>query len=140
MNEFTLTVTKRIRHSNNRVFEEYNKEPENFGINNTHFDAALLNIVRVCEQTLDLANHVIRIYKLGIPNSSADSFELLRQKNIISPELADKLKKMTHFRNTAIHQYEAVNIAIVRHVIENDLKDLINFTDLIIAYNKNNPE
>jgi len=90
--------------------------------------------VRACETAIDLANHVIRVRKLGIPVSSADTFELVQAEGVINPELADHLKKMVGFRNTVIHQYTKIDRAIVEAVIVNRLDDLLAFADKIREY------
>jgi hypothetical protein len=50
--------------------------------------AAEQHVLRACEQAIDLANHLIRQHKLGIPTSSTESFDLLRQQSIIAAPLA----------------------------------------------------
>ena len=47
-------------------------------------DAIGLNVQRACELTLDMANHLIKSSKLGLPQSSRDSFTLLHQNDIIT--------------------------------------------------------
>jgi uncharacterized protein YutE (UPF0331/DUF86 family) len=56
-------------------------------------DAIAANLQRAAEQTIDLANHVIRKQKLGLPKDSRDSFEILATSKVISSELAEKLKE-----------------------------------------------
>ena len=68
-------------------------------------DAAVLNVIRACDATLDLANMLIRKRRLGIPSESRESFVILMREKVIAPELADRLKKMVGFRNLAVHQY-----------------------------------
>lgn len=99
-------------------------------------DAAILNIMRACELSIDLANYLIKQNKIGIPTSSAESFDLLAQNKMISFELAEKLKKMVGFRNISVHEYQKINYQIVISVIENELDDLITFTEVIIQKNK----
>jgi uncharacterized protein YutE (UPF0331/DUF86 family) len=41
-------------------------------------DAIAANLQRAAEQTIDLANHVIRKGKLGLPKDSRDSFEIFK--------------------------------------------------------------
>ncbi|HOW83764.1 MAG TPA: DUF86 domain-containing protein [Spirochaetota bacterium] len=91
-------------------------------------DAIAINLQRACEQAIDLANHVIRKLKLGLPKESRDSFSILSEKGIIPFDLAKKLRGMVGFRNTLVHQYQRLDIDIMRSVIENDLDDLIAFT------------
>jgi uncharacterized protein YutE (UPF0331/DUF86 family) len=71
---------------------------------------------------------------MGIPTSSAESFELLTRKKVISPEIEQTMKNMVSFRNTAVHQYQQLNIAIVEAIIISDLNDLIRFTDSVMEY------
>lgn len=57
----------------------------------THQDAAILNVTRSCEQAIDLANHMIRRDKLGIPKDSGDTFDLLANRRLIEDELDNLL-------------------------------------------------
>jgi uncharacterized protein YutE (UPF0331/DUF86 family) len=100
----------------------------------TRQDAAILNITRACEQALDLANHIIKTHKMGIPTSSRESFDLLERQGVIPNDLAVKLRKMIGFRNTAVHQYQQLNIDIVIEIIRSGLDNLIAFTDAIIDF------
>jgi uncharacterized protein YutE (UPF0331/DUF86 family) len=38
-----------------------------FSSDYTRQDAAILNVARACEQTIDLANHLVKARKLGVP-------------------------------------------------------------------------
>ena len=132
MNDVVINKIQSIQRCIGRAREEYNLAGSSFEKNFTHQDAAILNLTRACEQAIDLANYVIRNRRLGIPTQSSDSFGLLADHGIISSELGDKLVRMTGFRNTAVHQYQKLNIYIVISIIEKDLDDLINLTDIIL--------
>jgi uncharacterized protein YutE (UPF0331/DUF86 family) len=132
MNDIIMNKIQSIQRCIQRAREEYESDPEGFDTNYTRQDAAILNVLRACEQAIDLANYMIRKHKMGIPVSSAESFDLLRQKSIIDAPLAEKLKKMVHFRNTVIHQYRQTDIGIVQAVIISGLDDLILFGDRIM--------
>jgi len=134
MNDIVINKIQSIQRCVERAREEYGPDPEGFGADYTKQDAALLNILRACEQAIDLANHIIKSRKMGIPTSSAESFDLLRQKFIIDTALAEKLKKMVHFRNTVIHQYQQMDMEIVKSVIVSGLDDLIQFGDRIVEF------
>ena len=96
-------------------------------------DAAVLNILRACEQAIDLANHIVRLKNLGVPNEARDSFDFLVKAEVISEMLAKKLKEMIGFRNIAVHEYESVNIAIVQAVILKDIDDLLEFCAVVLS-------
>ena len=95
-------------------------------------DAIAVNMQRACEQCIDLANHTIKIRKLGLPKESRESFRLLTRNDIIPRGLADNLGSMVGFRNTLVHQYQDIDIQLMIDVIENHLDDLIDFTNFIV--------
>lgn len=131
MNDIIINKIQSIHRCIERAKEEYTASKENFEKSVSNQDAAVLNILRACEQAIDLANHIIKIRKLGIPTSSTESFELLAKKHIIPPQLYDKLKQMVGFRNKAIHEYQGLEIKIVIDIINTKLDDLITFTEII---------
>jgi uncharacterized protein YutE (UPF0331/DUF86 family) len=136
MNDIFINKIQSIQRCVERVREEYNKNPEGFDSDYTLQDAAVLNILRACEQAIDLANHIIKMGKMGIPNSSADSFELLQKKDVIDYALCVKLKTMSGFRNIVVHQYQRMDIEIMKKVIQYGLNDLIVFADKIVEYTR----
>lgn len=111
-----------------RAKEEYQLAGKTFQEDFSRQDAAILNITRACEQTIDLANYLIKKHKYGIPTSSRESFEILAQHKIISIPLCQQLQKMVGFRNIAIHEYQKLNSQIIIAIIENGLEDLLAFT------------
>jgi len=115
-----------------RVREEYQLAGATFAHNFSRQDAALLNLTRACEQTIDLANYLIKIHQFGIPTSSRDSFALLANQAVISRELCQKMQNMVSFRNIAIHEYQQLNLEIVIAVIETGLDDFLAFNQAVI--------
>lgn len=134
MNDVVINKVQSIQRCVRRAREEYQRNPEGFATDYTRQDAAILNVVRACETAIDLANHAIRARKLGIPLSSAESFELLMTERVIAPDLADRMKKMVGFRNTVVHQYTKIDLAIVEAVIVKGLDDLLAFADKVREY------
>jgi uncharacterized protein YutE (UPF0331/DUF86 family) len=134
MNDVAINKIQSIQRCVQRAREEFRSDPEGFDTNYTLQDAAILNVLRACEQAIDLANHVIRLGKMGIPNTSAESFDLLRNKSVIDADLAVRLKKMIGFRNTIIHEYQRMNLDIVKTVIVSGLDDLIAFAGRVMAF------
>lgn len=49
-----------------------------------------------------------------MPQTSRDAFDVLYSNNIIDSKLAKKLKSMVGFRNIAVHEYQTVNLDVVR--------------------------
>ena len=136
MNDMVTDKIQSIQLCIARAREEYNADPKHFETNFTRQDAAILNVIRAYEQTIDLANHLIKSHKMGIPTSSAESFEILQKQGVIEPELAEKLKKMVYFRNLAIHRYQQMDLEIVKAVIVSGLDDLIAFGDRVLKFTR----
>jgi len=102
--------------------DDYNKQ-----------DIVVLNLIRACQSTLDLANYLIRKHKLGLPQSSKESFTLLWEADFITKELAEKLESMIGFRNIAVHEYQKLDLDIVAGIAENHLVDFERFTQQILG-------
>lgn len=114
-----------------RIHEEYENKPQNL-LNYTKQDSIILNIQRAAEACIDLAMHVVAERSLGIPQNSRDGFELLYKNGIISEELNRKLKAMVGFRNIAVHDYQNIDLDIVKKIIELHLDDMKQFASVIL--------
>jgi uncharacterized protein YutE (UPF0331/DUF86 family) len=134
-----INKIRNIQRSVRRAREEYQANRDGFASDYTRQDAALLNLLRACEAAIDLANHVIRVRKLGIPVSSADAFELLRAEQIIDSRMAERMRKMVGFRNTIVHQYTKIDLAIVEAVIVTETNELLAFAEKLRQYVNGSP-
>ena len=108
-----------------RIRGEYAADPDLQ--NPTHVDALTLNIERACQAAIDTAMHLIAVRHLGVPQGSAEAFVLLHEAGAIRDEPARRMQAMTGFRNVAIHQYQALDTSVVRHIAEEGWKDLVTF-------------
>jgi len=134
LNDVVINKVQSLQRCVSRARETYRDADESFETDYLHQDAAILNIIRACEQAIDLANYTIRVHKLGIPTSSAESFELLAQAQIIDRELLKRMKGIVGFRNLAVHQYTELDINIVEAIITSELDDLLAFGRVILAF------
>ena len=122
-----------------RAREEYDKSPETFAEDHTRQDAAILNVQRACEAALDMGQHLIRRERLGIPQSARDVFTLLAQAGWIDAALAGRLQKMVGFRNIAVHDYQALQLAIVEAVITRHLGDFTGYSKILLLKDAGRP-
>lgn len=108
-----------------RMLEEYQANPslDNY----THIDAIILNIERACQAAIDIAMHLTSRDKLGMPQSSADAFRILSDKKIISVDIAKEMISMVAYRNIAIHEYQNVEMEIVRAIVTKHYKSFERF-------------
>lgn len=105
----------------------------------TRQDAAILNVERACEAAIDIANRIVKLRALGVPASTRDGFDRLVRASVIDQDLADRLMRMVGFRNLAVHQYQKLDLAIVRAVIEKNLGDLLEFSSLALRLSFETP-
>jgi uncharacterized protein YutE (UPF0331/DUF86 family) len=119
-----------------RVREEYAKAGHDFATDFSRQDAAILNIQRACEASLDMGHHIIRKERLGIPQSARDVFTLLAQAGWVDNKLAEVLKRMVGFRNIAVHDYQALLLPIIEKIITVHLDDFLQFTNNILIKSK----
>ena len=96
-------------------------------------DAVGMNLQRACELSLDIANHLIKTKKLGLPQDSRDSFMLLHRADLITAQQMKALHAMVGFRNILVHNYQRLNLDIMVDVIENHLQELLDFANTALA-------
>ena len=127
-----LNKAAAIERAVRRVREEYAGDNRNLLSDQTRQDAIILNLQRACESSIDAAMHLVRLNRLGIPQETREAFDLLEQAHLISAPLADRLRKMVGFRNVAIHDYQKLNLEIVRRIVVDHLDDFLTFTQLLL--------
>jgi uncharacterized protein YutE (UPF0331/DUF86 family) len=115
-----------------RIAEEYVGHEAELGTNFTRQDALVLNLQRACEVSIDAAMHLVRIHKLGIPTESRQAFDMLVKSGRLDREIGRKLVAMVGFRNVAVHNYQELDIDILRGVLTERLDDLRTFAKLLL--------
>jgi len=114
-----------IERSLRRMQQEYAANPQLD--NYTHIDALTLNIERACQAAIDLAMHIVARDRLGMPQSSSDSFQLLHKAGMIDQQTFKDMIAMTGFRNIAIHEYQSMDMSVLRNIAESRWKSLIEY-------------
>ncbi len=74
-----------------RVLEEYTGHEAELSANFTKQDSIILNLERVCQAAIDMAAHIVKIQKLGIPQENRDLFQMLEQQKTIPHSLSSKI-------------------------------------------------
>ena len=111
--DIILNKSQTIERCLKRVTEEYENNPDNLNIILKQ-DAIILNIQRACEAAISIAMHIVAEEGLGLPQYSREAFELLANHKIIDEKLSKKLQAMVGFRNIAIHDYQKLDLSILK--------------------------
>ncbi len=132
MNDALIQKVQSAQRCVQRARSVYRRHRHDFLDNYDAQDAAVLNLIRTCETSIDIANYLIKRDKLGVPATSGESFGLLAHQGKISSALARNLQAMVGFRNIAVHEYRKLDYAVVIDIIDNRLDDVIAFLDRIV--------
>jgi len=130
MDDVLLNKAAIIERCLQRIREEYEGNEASLESNFTQQDSILLNLQRACESSIDAAMHIVRISKFGVPQQSRDAFQMLEQNALLSAELSKNLQAMVGFRNIAVHQYQDLNMEILRFILREKLVDFQAFATL----------
>ena len=97
-------------------------------------DVFVLNIQRAVQACIGIANVIIAEKGLKLPTTYKESFEILLASKIISKTICNKMIKMVGFRNIAVHDYQRIEIDILKSILSKHLKDFEQYYTAI--YNK----
>ena len=97
-------------------------------------DIFALNLQRAVQATIDLAAHVVGAEGLGLPRDLRENFRFLANNRIISQELCVRMEKMVGFRNIAVHEYQTLDIEVLKSILSGNLRDLENFYAALIEH------
>jgi len=115
-----------------RVKEEYQACADTLETDLTRQDAILLNLQRACDGAIDIGARLVRLHHLGVPQSSRDVFAKLEDAKLIDSDLKKRLQAMVGFRNIAVHDYQELNLDVIRSIIDNRLGDFEKFIKVVL--------
>ncbi|MCA1732948.1 MAG: DUF86 domain-containing protein [Acidobacteria bacterium] len=96
-------------------------------------DIVALNLTRAVQLCVDLGAHVLTSLDVRPPQTMGQTFDALAAARVIPETLAARLKKSVGFRNIAVHNYEAIDWAIVHSIARNHLVDFTDFARAIAS-------
>ena len=81
---------------------------------------------KIIEAVVDLAFLTIKDKNLKIPEEDKEAFDILKDENLISKELSEKLKEVKGMRNLIAHDYGIIDDEIVFESITQELEKDVN--------------
>ena len=75
------------------------------------------------ETCMDVADHLVADRRLRVPETGAESFEILAEAGLLSAELGSALASMVGFRNILVRDYARIDSEIVIRVLRTDVQD-----------------
>jgi uncharacterized protein YutE (UPF0331/DUF86 family) len=83
---------------------------------------------------LDVCHYLVADLALGVPATSQEAIELLRDTGIFPATFADTLVQMARFRNLLVHVYAQVDIELVYDHLQNYLDDFGQFAQHVLQF------
>jgi uncharacterized protein YutE (UPF0331/DUF86 family) len=84
------------------------------------------------EACIDIGNHIISSAGLRAPRDYRDVFNVLEENDILSEQMAIKLRQMTGLRNRLVHLYWEVDDKLIFQYIQTNLDDFEQFIHEIV--------
>lgn len=97
-------------------------------------DVVVLNLQRAIQAMIDIANVIIAEKGFKLPASYKDSFRILYSNGVIDKTLMKRIEPMIGFRNIAVHDYQALNIDILKSIFRQHLNDFETFYTVIYHF------
>jgi uncharacterized protein YutE (UPF0331/DUF86 family) len=87
-----------------------------------------------CDSMISLLEMIISYRDYPVATTYSENIDILFEKNLISQDEAEMLHKIVGFRNILSHDYEKLNLTIIKNVIDNKLDDILKLLKKINAY------
>ncbi len=94
-------------------------------------DIVSVNLERAVQLCVDIAAHVISETDARPPDTMAESFSRLADLALLTPQLAERMRKAVGLRNILVHHYTDVDWAIIYEVVTRHLHDFVGFAQVI---------
>ena len=79
------------------------------------------------QAAINVAEAIVAHRNLRKPSTMSEAFDILQEEKLIDVALAERMVKMTGFRNVIAHDYAKINYEIVYEVLHAGLQDVEEF-------------
>lgn len=124
--DILLAKIASIRKCLDRIRNVTGGVPESLDHQDTQ-DIFVLNLQRAVQAAIDLVADL----KLGLPETLKENFALLETSQILDAALSARLQAMAGFRNIAVHNYQQLNVAILKSILAHRISDLEHFVQAV---------
>lgn len=97
-------------------------------------DALSLSLIVALQESADIALHIASDEGWGVASSYAESFELLGRREVITPQLAQRMAAIAALRNRVAHGYGSVDFQRIWRETPEGVKAMREYAAAIAAY------
>lgn len=121
-----------LRHCVERVRQKCPATADALASDDDAQDILTLNLTRAVQLCVDIGAHLIAGRDNPAPDTMGQTFDVLAELGVISPELAVRMKKAVGFRNIAVHNYEAIDWQIAHAIATRHMSDFTAFATAVV--------
>ena len=132
--DIVLAKLESLRRCVGRIQE---KAPAHVELLKTDYDLQDIisgNLKRAVQISVDIATHILSDTDTEPPQTMGEVFLAFSAANIISEELAERLRKAVGFRNIAVYEYESINWEIVYSTCTINIEDFRSYAANVLKY------
>ena len=96
-------------------------------------DVVVLNLTRAIQMNVDIATYILANNDQAVPTTMAEAFASLEHLKIITPNIADKMKRSIGYRNVAVHNYDDIDLIITYDIARHHLGGFKDYIKQIIS-------
>lgn len=96
-------------------------------------DILALNLTRAVQLCVDMAGIVVADSDQPAPQTMGQAFDALASMRVIDADLARRMRAVVGFRNIAVHNYRAVDWAVVFAISQLGVEDFRAFAKAMAA-------
>ena len=133
--DILLSKSDAIKRALKRIKDVTGLDPDCLGDLNKQ-DIFVLNLQRAIQSAIDLASHIVASESLGLPDTVKGHFQLLESAKVLDKNLSERMQAMAGFRNIAIHEYQALDVNILKSILLKHLRDLEEFYSVVLQHFK----
>ena len=133
-NDVILRKMDSLRRCLKRLEEKIPDNWDNIEIDYDLQDILTINLERAVQLSVDIGLQVFVQLSVKSPDTMAGVFTRLEKEKILTPELAENLRKSVGFRNIAVHEYEDINWDIVNSICTGHLSDFYQLIKTILDF------
>jgi uncharacterized protein YutE (UPF0331/DUF86 family) len=81
---------------------------------------------------VDIAAHIVSVYRLGDPQESRDVFRFLAEAGYLDISFSEAMMAMVGFRNRIVHLYWDIDVQRLYQYLQQDVSLLRQFRDFTL--------
>ena len=120
-----------VRDAAERIREVLPAQIEAFVADRSAREIVTLNLFVALQECLSLASHWLADEGWEVPETYAEVFRVLAERNVLDHDLAARMAEAAGLRNLIAHRYGALDWTRIHDIASHHIEDLLRFCDVL---------